>query len=259
MPVAGNREKHIRVIKKAFDILELFLFDNKPLSLTEISQKLSLPKTTAIGILQTLTGLNALEFDLQTTKYRLGPVLFHLGMHFISNIDFVALAKVWMERLCLMFQQTVNVGILHNHKVITLVQAEPGREDLISLPLEGTTLPAHTSSIGKMFLAFMNEASRNILLKDYQFSPLTPRSISSRERLDRELEEISQKRISFDEEESVSGVSSIGSALFNSVNQIIIGFSITGKAESINHQRDKIVKEVLYTSEKVSALFGYSH
>ncbi|MCP4671033.1 MAG: IclR family transcriptional regulator, partial [Desulfobacula sp.] len=45
--------------------------------------------------------------------------------------------------------------------------------------------------------------------------------------------------------------------IFNHTSNVIAAFTITGNAENINNQRDKIVEAVRYTSQEVSHLLGY--
>ncbi|MCP4136800.1 MAG: IclR family transcriptional regulator [bacterium] len=250
--------KYIQSIKKATDILRLFMKERNPLSLTDFSQKLSIPKTTVLGIVQTMVGLNLLEKDSQTSRYSLGPLLFQLGMRYAANIDLLTVAKVWMERLCLMFNEPVNAGFLINSRISIIFRVEPEKE-FSTLPLKGAIIPSHTSCVGKSYFAFMDSERRDKLLKDYSFDPVTRNSITSRQQFEEELEKVRETGVAFENEENIPGLSGIGAPIFNHIGDVIVGFAVSGDTANINKQRKKIIEEVLYTSRNVSAHFGYTN
>lgn len=77
----NNMEKNIeperlnQSLKKASNILLLFIAEKSPLSLTDISERLSMPRTTVSSFIDTLLELKYLERDPYSSKYRLGPLL----------------------------------------------------------------------------------------------------------------------------------------------------------------------------------------
>nr|HPO47215.1 helix-turn-helix domain-containing protein [Spirochaetota bacterium] len=76
----AKQKRLIQSIKRASDILGIFIQEKRTMGITDFAARLNLPKTTISSIVQTLEALKFLEKDHITSKYRLGPALFQLGM-----------------------------------------------------------------------------------------------------------------------------------------------------------------------------------
>ena len=251
----NNDRRLIQSIQRAGDILSLFIEEKSILGISDFAQKLSLPKTTIQGIVNTLAELHYLEQDPLTSKYRLGARLFQLGMSYATNMDMLTITRVWLERLCFQFREPVNIGMLVGKRVIILLRAEPETR-FTSFPQAGSVIPAHTTCIGKLLFAFMTEERRNEVLAGYNFEALTPNSITDRETFLRELEQVRKEGISYDREENFAGMAGIGGPIYNHRGQVIAAFAVTGDAGHLREEHDAIVNEVRATSREISNQFG---
>ncbi len=251
-----KQRRLIQSIKRATDILGIFIQEKRTMGITDFAVRLSLPKTTISSIVQTLEALKFLEKDHITSKYRLGPALFQLGMKYATNMDLVIIARAWMERLCFQFMEPVNVGMLAGDRVIVVLRVEPENRFMV-FPQAGSVIPVHTTCIGKILFAHMPADERNAILQNYPFEKLTANSIDDRERFMVELDRVKREGIAFDSEESIVGLAGIGGPIFNYTGQTVAGFVITGKAENIRKQREKMISAVRYTSSQVSAQLGF--
>ncbi len=246
----------IQSLKKASELLDLFVESKKSLGISDFSRQLNQPKTTIQGIVNTLTALQNLEKDQQTAKYRLGPKLFQLGMKYATNIDLVSIARVWMERLCYQFREPVNVGMLVGDKVVIVMRLEPDNMFMV-FPQVGSVIPSHTTCIGKILLAYLDSDRRQKLLEGYTFDRLTANSIDNANDFSAELLDVKNKGIAFDREENIIGLAGIGAPIFNYNGHIIAAFALTGNVKNIEARRGEIVESVRYTSTAVSHQLGY--
>lgn len=256
----GNENKPKRLIqsiKRSSDILELFLKEKKPLGITEFSQRLSLSKNTIQSIVNTLVGLNYLERDRNTKKYRLGPMLFRLGIVYAESIDFINQSRVWLERLCYKFNIPVNVGILSYDKVIVLARIEPAMGFFMASSRTGSFMPALNSSLGKMLYAFMDKQKLQEIIDSLKLESYTDKSITSPKAFMKELEQIRKDMVSFDNEELLKGTACIAGPIFNQNREILAAFSVAGEADVIYKNKKSIIDEIKYTSMEISKMFGY--
>ncbi|MCP4137611.1 MAG: IclR family transcriptional regulator [bacterium] len=246
----------IQSIERAADILALFVTEKRALGIAEFAQELSLPKTTIQGIVNTLVARDYLERDPVTSKYRLGPMLFQLGMKYATNMDLVTITRVWMERLCFQFREPVNGGMLVGDKVVVVLRTEPDNKFMV-FPQAGSVIPTHSSCIGKVLFAYMEPEKRDRLLENYIFESLTPNSITNREDFEKEIAEVKKTGVAFDREENLVGLGGIGGPFFNHTGEVIAAFALTGNAKHINEKREEIVNAVVYTSTVVSSQLGF--
>jgi DNA-binding transcriptional ArsR family regulator len=77
----------IKSVEKAIAILKTFTIERPELSVTELSQELTLHKSTVSRLLSTLEEGNLVEQNPETGKYRLGVALIGLGALVIAHTD----------------------------------------------------------------------------------------------------------------------------------------------------------------------------
>jgi IclR family KDG regulon transcriptional repressor len=247
-----NERRLIQSIKRASDILELFLNEKKPIGITEFSRRLGLAKTTVSSIVVTLDTLGFLEKDHLTGRYRLGPQIFQLGMKCATGMDVVTIGRAWIERLCFQFMEPVNVGLLVGDKVTIITRIEPENRYMV-YPEAGSVIPAHSTSIGKMLFAYMDSEKRDAILQNYCFDILTPKTIGTKKRFLEELEQVKRDGISYDRQESING---LGGPIFNHTGILIAAFSISGNPQNIKKREPEIISAVRFTSRQISSQLG---
>jgi len=251
-----EHKRLIQSIKRASDILALYIDEKKPLGITEFSRKLGLAKTTIASIVSTLDAIGYLEKDPFTGKYRLGPQLFQLGMKCATNMDLVNISRAWMERLCFQFMEPVNVGMLVGDKVTIVMRVEPENRYMV-FPQAGSVIPMHSTCIGKMLIAHMDSTRRGLILAQCRFERFTEHTITTLTRFLEEIEQIRQTGISFDNQESIMGLAGIGGPVYNHTGQTIAAFAITGNSENISRKKKDIIEAVRFTSKQVSSQLGF--
>lgn len=256
MKKKGNGKKLIQSIERAADILNLFINKKQSLGIAEISQLVSLAKPTVQGIVNTLVAREFLERDAQAGRYRLGRMLFQLGMTYATNLDLVTITRGWTERLCFQFGEPVNCGMLVGNNVVVVLRVEPDNRFMV-FPQSGDVIPAHSTCIGKILLAYMEKPKRDEFLKDYQFKPLTGNTITERNRFGDELARVKKLGISFDNEENLKGLAGIGGPIMNRTGVVVAAFAITGDATHIREKREEIIEAIRYTSASISAQLGF--
>ena len=250
-----NEKRLIQSIKRASDILELFLNEKKPIGITDFSRRLGLAKSTVSSIVVTLDALGFLEKEHLTGRYRLGPQIFQLGMKCATSMDVVTLGRAWIERLCFQFMEPVNVGLVVGDKVTIIMRIEPENRYMV-FPEAGSVIPAHSTSIGKMLFAYMDSKRRDEILKDYSFDILTSNTIGTKKRFLEELQQVKRDGISYDRQESINGLAGIGGPIFNHTGTLIAAFSLSGNPKTIEKKKNDIIPAIRFTSRQISSQLG---
>jgi len=83
---------------RAIDILDL-LEQNAALSVTEISDLLSFPRSTTYKYLAVMRECRFVDYDQSLEKYKLGMKLFELGNAFQNRLAIHRIAHPYMEEL----------------------------------------------------------------------------------------------------------------------------------------------------------------
>ena len=248
--------KSILSLVKAGKILELFMDEDRSLGITEFSKALEMPKATVQNLASTLEDMGYLEKDPMTMKYRLGPVLFQLGMKYANSMDLTMIARVWMEKLCTQYGEMSQAGIMMGDKLTVVMKVEADSNYMV-FPQPGSVIPVHSSSLGKVLLAHMGTSRRDRILDACDFTGFTDHTICDRAEYVSELQSVKKTGIAFDNEETVSGLSCVAGPVFNNSGDCMAAISLSGNTFRINSKRDEIINAVKYVCSRISEQMGY--
>ncbi|MCD8010416.1 MAG: IclR family transcriptional regulator [Lachnospiraceae bacterium] len=148
--------KNVKSIEKAFRILMLFDWDNRELSLTEVSQKMGMAKSTASRLLGTLVNLGFLYRSQETNRYLLGSEIFYLGQIARDSSDLTRLCLPVLQNLTKETRETSHVYIYRGMDRICLEQVESPQVIKQSVQV-GSVEPLWKGASGYAILAFLEE------------------------------------------------------------------------------------------------------
>ena len=162
----------IRSVAKAMELLQLLSDAGEAMTLTAISERAGLPKSTVFGLLTTMR-----DYDVITQhadgKYALGLRLFEYGCRASAFWNISSLARPYLEHLAEATGASAMLSTYENGHIVALDQAE-GRDSLRIVSAPGARLPLHCTSQGKIVLACMSESEAAALLARVPLTPYTP-------------------------------------------------------------------------------------
>lgn len=197
------------ILSKAFAILETFTRDRGVLSLSQISRRSGLPKSTVHRVVKMLVELGAVARHGE--DYRLGPRMFSFG----SRSAEIVLRETAMPHLISLATQTghlVQLGVLRERDVLYLAKVG-GRGSLNPVPV-GDRLEAHMTALGKAVLAYSDEeAVRQVV--DGGLARRTPATITDPGALAATLADVRSRRVATDREEAVRGLHCVAAPILS--------------------------------------------
>ena len=141
----------IQSIARAVQILNLFR-DTPRLGISQIAQKVGLPKTTVFGLVQSLCEENFLARDPQTHDYSLGIALFELGTICESRLDLRKISAPFMQSLYEKVNDTVQLTVLTG-RYSTYISKVVSPNNMTFAMAIGVRAFAHCTASGKVLLA----------------------------------------------------------------------------------------------------------
>ena len=149
--------KMIQSLERAAMILELFQNQVTELGLKEIVEKTGLNKSTAFGIVNSLTELGYLMQNNENQKYCLGPKILSLSTALRMNNVIVRITHPYLESIASRYQETVHSAIdAGNASVIYLDKVESDSSIIINTKM-GVKNYMHCTGVGKCLLAYKSE------------------------------------------------------------------------------------------------------
>lgn len=162
----------IQSVERALQILDLFNEQATELKITDISKLMGLSKSTLHSLLKTLQLHGYIDQNPENGKYRLGMKLVERGHFVVGSMDIRQKAKSWLTALSRDTGQTTHLGILDGREGVYIEKIE-GKLAAIAYSRIGRRLPVHATAIGKVLIAWLDDAELNPLLEGIS----TPRSL----------------------------------------------------------------------------------
>lgn len=217
-----------RTVSRALDVLLVFSEAEPELTLTEISARLGMHKSTVYRILMTLESRRFLQRDEASGKYRLGTRLLELASLVSEHSDLQRQARPYLYRLVEQYQETADLSILDEAEVVYLEVVEsPQRVKLAARP--GQRLPAYATASGKAFLAHMPpDEVRNLLPKGLEH--FTETTLVSWDRLSEDLRLARERGFAMSLAEYEQGINAVAAPVLDIHGWPIAALAVAGPA-----------------------------
>jgi IclR family transcriptional regulator, KDG regulon repressor len=247
----------INSILRASNILRCFLGEKSHLKISEISRQLGLDRSTTYRILLSLEKCGFVEKDKRTGEYSLGLSTFEIGNTYLRRMDFIKISKPIMTELALKVQETIHLAVLSDTEILYVDKVDSPRT-LGVMSKIGQRGPLHCTALGKVLLAFQPESEQTKTIRKIRLTPLTPRTITSKQKLVEELKAIRKQGYSLDHREIEQEVECIGAPIQDHLGNVIAALSISGPQKKIGTPQEKhFVSEVVKAAALISSKLGY--
>jgi len=211
---------------KALELLNVFSFNERKLSLNNLAARTGIPKATAFRLLSTLeqSGFVAKV----GAEYHLGIKCLVLGNVVAADLDVREKAHPHLVQLRDLTRETTHVAMLHQWHVVYLDRVPSPQPVGFMQSRAGAILPAHCTALGKTLLAYLPEAEVAGWASTAKFEALTPYTRTSPAELLDELRLVRQRGYALDEQEHEIGVRCIAAPIRNHRGEVVAAISVAG-------------------------------
>jgi len=246
----------ITSLERGLKILEILGEASRPLSLTEIANHICLTKTTIQRFLHTLSAIGYVARD-ENKKYSLTSKVLSLGFNFLNSSTLTKLVRPHIDDLSLALEKTINLAVLDGFEVVYLYRKEVSRFLKYDLG-PGSKLPAYCTAAGKILLAGLSDGDLRKIVEINELNPVTPKSITSKEKLLKDIEETRKRGYSICDRELSMDLYSMAVPLLNKDGKTIAAINVTMRAGSVNaHFRKGLINRLILKGEEISRLLGF--
>lgn len=243
-------ERHtVQSVERTFDIMEALADFKRPVSLSELSTKVTLNISTVHRLLSTLIERGYARQDTTSGRYSVGSRMLALASGLDSGGDLQSAARPVLQRLASTIGETANLSVRSGDQLVYIDQVQADRL-MRMFTRVGSSVPLYCTGSGKLFLAFgyepntqERELERYLLAN--QLEPRTPSTITTPQELKQELLVIQQRGYSFDNEEMEEGVICVAAPIFDCTGKVVAGISISGPTSRMGNNGHRELKEVV--------------
>ena len=249
-------ESSVRVMDRAFDIIELLSKENHPMNLTEISKATGISKSTAYRLLKAMNIRHYVEKD-NNGCYYIGIKLIEIVSYHINGLELQTESKPFLSELRSELNLTVHLGILEAHEVKYIEKLDLYPTTRLYSQV-GYRSPAFCSSMGKCLLASLSGDELDEALYNCTFEEFTPNTITNMKDLKKHLKKVRQQGWAIDDEEYIMGHRCVGATIFDYRGDAIASISASGHVAQMSDEKLPIIIEhVKEAASQISRRMGY--
>ncbi len=247
----------VQSLARAFGILEEVARSRDGISLAELSRKVGLHNSTTFHLVKTMVSLGYVRQLKDDKRYRIGRPLFALAANALDEIEMVSLAMPVLEDLSRDTGESGHFAVPMGDSVVVIARtAGAGAFQLTERV--GVVRPAHCTALGKVLLAALQPDQLDGFLKRAELTAVTPNSITDANALRRNLDEVRQSGIAFDDGELNPELRCIGVPIRDFTGQIVGAIGISGPIWRLSIQvLQSRAQAVQGAARRLSAEFGY--
>lgn len=218
---------------RAIRLLKLFTADSPELQLAHLSANSGLNKTTTHRLLQALQSEEMLERNQSNGAYRLGPGMMALGVQALSSNDLRIRTRPLLKRLADETGETATLEVPIDDTMLILDEVS-SKHFVGASGNVGTRWPIHATSTGKVLIAFEQHGAERLR---HELLALTPRTITTKERLLKQLGDVRHRGFAETVDELEDGFSGVGAVVRGGMGEVVGAVSICGPTQRLSESR----------------------
>lgn len=246
----------IQSVLKAIDIMHVFTTEEPCLTLSQISERLSMPKSTTHNLLGTLMSRGLIE-KVNDDLYALGTTIISLSQAVRVNAELRDRAAPLLRQLAEIAKESVYLTYFEGSFILYIYAIESSNR-LMARTAVGERAHLHCTGNGKSVLAELPSRQVESIVEAVGLPEFTSMTISNIDQLYEELERTRQRGYAIDNQEHEQGTFCLGAVIRDGQNKPIGACSISSTDEEIiNIEPNYLANDLLYVAQEISRRMGY--
>lgn len=252
----GSQPGGVQSVDRAISVLEI-LAQQGEAGVSDVAAEIDVHKSTAFRLLGALESRGLVEQAGERGKYRLGFGIVRLAGAVTGRIDITQQGRPVCERLAEEMGETVNIAVMQEHFAINLFQVR-GPAAVAAHNWVGQLTPLHATSSGKILLAHLPSKERAELLAQTGLKKMTPRTLTGKTKLEKNLADVREHGYSWTLEELELGLHAMAAPVRNRDGEVIAALSASGPSYRFTEERMRELAPLLIEgADEISHRMGY--
>jgi DNA-binding IclR family transcriptional regulator len=240
---------------RVLDVLELFAEMRSVLGVSDVARRLSIPKSSAQGLLLTLAGRGYLERE--GSAYVLSRPLQEQGWTGGARARLLRLAHPIMERMAKESGESVFLGVMTgNLDIQYIAKATSVAELRYDASLDHRRL-AYSTTIGLVILAHLDEAALANYFSRVKLRRITERTPTDPALLRRLLARVSRQGYAELRDTNQPGVSGVSAPVFDADGVVVAGLNLGAPSARFVLSNETLITIVRREAAELSTRLGY--
>ena len=229
-----------RSVRRAFTIIDE-LSENGGGGVSELAERLDIPVSTVHDYLQALVATGYVTVDEK--EYRTTTRFLEVGHRERHRLEVFKAVRDELETVAEETGEHATLLIEEDDQAVILaVQEGPDAVNLFAYP--GARMPLHATAPGKAMLAHMPEERVDEIIDRQGLVEVTPQTVTDRDVLFEQLEEIRGQGYAVDEGERIAGMVCIAAPILDKTDRIRGAICVCGPQSRIDAERRAEIADV---------------
>jgi DNA-binding IclR family transcriptional regulator len=243
-------------VDRALSVLEILAASRQGLSLSDLSRRLSLPKSSVFLILKTLERRGYLLRGTANRRYRFGLQLVTLGHAALSGMKLRDEAAAHLHALARTTGMAVHLSVLDRSEAVIIEKVEPPGLPRFATWI-GRRMDLNCTGAGKALIMHLTSDEFDRRFRPGSFARHNENSIVSIKRLKADLAEARARGYAIDDEEDEIGVRCVGVPVFDGAGAVVAAISVSGTVDKLTTARIPTVAKAVQRAAQAAS--GRSH
>jgi DNA-binding IclR family transcriptional regulator len=249
-------ETGVSTLDRVCVILNVFTEEEPILTLTEISRRIQLPKSTTHRLLTALEKHGMVLPDISGRGYHLGYQMVRWGTLAQASLDLRNIALPVMRAIVDTTGETAILSVLYQNMGIWIENVECKQPIRLALRM-GKPLMLHAGASSKVLWAFLSDQEIEEILSQIELKPLMPNTITDPQVMREELRSIRENGYATSFEETDLGAMGIAAPIFDHSGKVIAGLGIVAPLSRVPRERvPEVAKIIVEASRQLSKRLG---
>jgi DNA-binding IclR family transcriptional regulator len=233
----GSQRFRLPSVDRAMNLLELLASSRGGLTLSELSRKLSIPKSTTYYLVYTLVTRGYVQ-RTGSGHYSLGFRFADVASASTAGLNLSALAKPNLRQIAARLNLTALLAVLGGAEAVIIGKVTWARDgDGGGGAWVGRHLDLHCTAQGKALIAHFPDDELDQLLTGRELAGFTSKTILSLSALKAHLAEVRANGYAVNDEEQALGARAVAAPVVDSWGVVIAAISVRGSTQQIPSAR----------------------
>jgi IclR family pca regulon transcriptional regulator len=239
-------------LARGLAVIQAFQERKRHLTIAQISHRTEIPRAAVRRCLHTLIKLGYATTDGRT--YSLLPKVLTLGHAYLSSTPLAVSAQPYLDRMSEQLHEACNMATLEGDDILYIARSATTQR-LISVDLSvGGRLPAYCTSMGRILLAALDDASLAEYLERVDLQAKTSRTLNTAPALLACLQGVREQGWCIVDQELEQGLRSIAVPVYDASGQVLAALNVSTHAGRVssNDLEQRVLPIILGASRDLS-------
>ena len=219
-------------LARGLAVVQAFQERKRHLTIAQISHRTEIPRAAVRRCLHTLIKLGYATTDGRT--YSLLPKVLTLGHAYLSSTPLAVSAQPYLDRISDQLHEACNMATLEGDDILYIARSATVQR-LISVDLSvGGRLPAYCTSMGRILLAALDDATLHEYLEHADLQAKTSRTVHDPAALLEILQQVREQGWCVVDQELEQGLRSIAVPVYDASGQVLAALNISTHAGRVS-------------------------